>query len=336
MVLAASFCAVLCLGRIVECQESKKVYRGSIGGSHIEMHLSFEGSKVTGTYAYDRVGEDLKLSGQINPQGGLELTEFDAKRKPTGKITCKRNLDDRDPDCNWSRVDGTHQAYVSLEEQHIAFTNGFQVVPKTIIDRAAGVSVSYPQLISHKPGNGVMQGFNGRVLASVRKAIKDFDPPIASRASFETNYRVLLGTNDLISIEMNEYSDAGGAHPNTGFWALTYDLKNNREVEIEDVFKPESDYKTTIASYVVTDIDRRADAMEQEDAKRENRKPVKRDASIVSTDQLLELSGWALTPKGLVVYFDFPHVIAVFDRTFVPYDVIKEYLQPNDPVARFH
>jgi hypothetical protein len=28
---------------------------------------------------------------------------------------------------------------------------------------------------------------------------------------FETNYNVLLGTNDLISVEMLEYIDGGGA-----------------------------------------------------------------------------------------------------------------------------
>src|SRR5437667_2244604 len=136
-----------------------KIYRGSIGGSHVEMHLTFEGNKVSGTYAYDRVGEDLKLSGQIGAQGGLELAEFDAKRKQTGKITCKRNLDDPiDPDCTWSRVDGTHQAYITLEEQNLAFTNGMQVIARTIVDRTTRLTVSSAQLISDKPSSGPVAG----------------------------------------------------------------------------------------------------------------------------------------------------------------------------------
>src|SRR5258706_16387780 len=53
-------------------------------------------------------------------------------------------------------------------------------------------------------------------------------------------------------------------------------------------------------------------------------------------DQLSEKMNWGLTPKGLVVYFDFPHAIAVFDRTVVPYNVINEYLKPNSPAAQFH
>ena len=116
---------------------------------------------------------------------------------------------------------------------------------------------------------------------------------------------------------------------------MTYDLKGNKELKFEDLFKPNNDYNSALAKYVVADIDMRAAALEEDDARRENRKPVKREDSIVSEDQLNELSGWAMTPKGLVVYFDFPHVIAVFDKTLVPYSVVKQYLNPNGPAARF-
>src|SRR5258706_16415409 len=87
------------------------------------------------------------------------------------------------------------------------------------------------------------------------------------------NYNVLLATDDLISVEMSEYSDSGGAHPNTGFWSLTYDLSGDKELELDDLFKPGSDYKIAIAKFVVADIDRRAIAFEQEDARTEGRKP---------------------------------------------------------------
>ena len=134
---------------------------------------------------------------------------------------------------------------------------------------------------------------------------------------------------------MTEYEDGGGAHPNNSFWSLTYDLKGNKELKFEDLFKPGADYNSAIAKYVVMDIDRRADAFEADDARHENRKPNPRDGSIVSADQLSELSGWGITPKGLIVYFDFAHVIAVFDKTFVPYSIVQPYLNPNGPAARF-
>jgi hypothetical protein len=301
------------------------------------MRLNIQGNNVSGAYSYDSIGEDLKLTGHLDSHGTLELAESGVKGKPTGKFVCKR-FNAAEPECTWSKPDGTREAFVTLDEQHVAFTNGWQVVPKTIANRKSGVSVSYPQISSAtsalSPGAA---SFNRRVLAQIQQALKDFEPgPDAGRNRFEANYNVLLAINNLISVEMGAYSDSGGAHPNTGFWSLNYDLSGNKELELEDIFKPESDYKTAIAKYVVADIDRRAAALEQEDAKREGRKPNPRDEPLVTIEQLSELSDWGMTPQGLTVYFDLPHAIAVFDRTLIPYSVVDEYLKPNGPAARFH
>ncbi|MGZ8847751.1 MAG: hypothetical protein ACXW3C_14925, partial [Pyrinomonadaceae bacterium] len=80
-----------------------KVYRGSVGPSHIQMTLSFNGSNVTGKYSYDSVGEDIKVTGRLDANGNLELTEFGQKNKPTGKFSCKRPLDDpSEQECYWA------------------------------------------------------------------------------------------------------------------------------------------------------------------------------------------------------------------------------------------
>lgn len=314
---------------------TERVYRGSIGNSHIQMRLNIQGNNVTGTYFYDSVGEDLRLTGHLGDQGQLELAEFGAKGKQTGKFICKRKLaDEVDSECSWSKADGTREAFVTLDEQYIAFTNGLQVTPRTITNRKTGVGVSYPQITGSGPLRAGAQSFNRRILGLVQEAIKAFSP-IDGHGSFETNYNVLLGTDDLISIEMTEYYDGGGAHPNNRFWSLTYDLSGNKELKLEDLFKPNSDYKTAIANYVVADIDRRAAALEQESARSEGRKPKERDEPLVSTEQLSELSGWAMTPKGLVIYVDFPHVMAFFDRTFIPFSVVNEHFKPNGAAARF-
>ena len=157
---------------------------------------------------------------------------------------------------------------------------------------------------------------------------KGFEPE-ADRTVYEANYNVLLATNDLISVEFAEYTDGGGAHPNNRFWALTYDLTGNKELKLDDLFKPDSDYKTSIAKYVVSDINKRAIALEQADAQRSGRKAEPREGPLVSEEQLSEPADWAMTPKGLMVYFDFPHVMAVFDKTIVPYGVLANYLKAN-------
>jgi hypothetical protein len=311
-----------------------KVYRGSIGNRHIEMRLNLQGNKLSGTYSYDGIGQDLKLTGQLDDQGRLQLNEFGPDRRQTGKFSCKRRLGDSiDSECTWSRPDGTRESYVTLEEQHVAFTNGLQITPRTISNRKTGVGVSYPQITSSGPLTPAALNFNRRILALVQKAIGEFEP-IDGKGSFDTTYNILLGTNHLISIEMVEYYDGGGAHPNDRWWSFTYDLAGNKELKFEDLFKPGSDYNAALAKFVVADIDRRADEIEQDEARREGRKPKPREGSIVSMDQLEELSGWGMTPKGLMVYFDFPHVMAVFDKTFVPYSVVSDFLKPDGPVSR--
>ena len=313
-----------------------KVYRGSVGHNHIQMTLSFNGSNVTGKYSYDSVGEDIKVTGRLDANGNLELTEFGEKNKPTGKFSCKRPLDDPiEQECYWAKPDGTRESFVTLTEQYIALTGGLQIVPKLITNRKRGIGVSYPQLVSGGTLSAAAQNFNRRILALTQKAIADFQPIEADKGTFETNYNVLLATNDLLSIEMVEYYDGGGAHPNDRWWSLTYDLAANKELQFEDLFKPNSDFKKAIAKFVTADINRRAEELEKIEARREGRQPKREQDPLVEMEELQELSGWALTPKGLVIYFDFPHVMAFFDKNFVPYSAIREYLKPDGPAARF-
>jgi len=311
-----------------------KYYRGSVGGSHIQMSLTFNGNNIAGTYAYDRVGQEIKLTGRLDNEGKLELTEFGEKNKPTGKFSCKQSFNDPiDRECYWTRPDGTGESFVTLNEQNLGFTGGLQIVPKLITNRAKGVGVSYPQLASSGTLSPAAQKFNRRILAMTQKAISEF-APIDGKGSFDTNYTVQLGTNDLVSVEMMEYSDGGGAHPNDRWWALTYDLAADKELKFEDLFTAGSDYNTAIAKYLTDDINRRAIELEKENARRDNRQPTKQDEPLISTDQLTEVSDFALTPKGLIVYFDFPHVIAYFDKNFVPYSVVKKFLKPNGPAEK--
>src|SRR5258708_20866701 len=158
-------------------QTAASVYRGSVGGSHFQMRLNIQGNNVSGTYSYDSIGEDLKLTGHLDSQGRLELAESGAKGKPTGKFVCKRFNDAAEPDCTWSKPDGTREAYVTLEEQHVAFTNGWQVVPKIIANRKSGVNVSYPQISNGtsalRPGAA---SFNRRVTVLPQKTTQQFKP----------------------------------------------------------------------------------------------------------------------------------------------------------------
>jgi uncharacterized protein DUF3298 len=313
-----------------------RFFRGSVGDSHMEMRLNIAGSKVTGAYKYDRIGQDIKLNGQLDAEGRLELLELGPKDKPTARISCKQLFDEvLDPDCMWLRLDGSREVFVSLHEGHLAFTDGMTLAPGQITDNKFGINASYPQLVNRSNAlSAGAQSFNRAALASVRKTIKDFEPEAGG--VYNINYIVLFAANDLISIEFAADSYVkGAAHPTEEFWAITYDLKNNRQLKLEDLFTPEADFKPALAKAVVAYNNARADAMERLEATREQRKPEPRDGSMFSEEELSEPTAWGITPKGLMLYFDLPHVIAFFDRAFVSYSAIKPNLRPGGPLARF-
>jgi peptidoglycan-N-acetylmuramic acid deacetylase PdaC-like protein/uncharacterized protein DUF3298 len=306
-----------------------KTYRGSIGDKHIEMRLNIDGSKVTGTYFYDQFKQDIKLEGAYDAKGQLILTEGVGKRK-TGKFVCKAKPEtpDTDLECEWSRPDGTGQAMVFLNEQTIRLKNEIKILPKVITDRKTKAVASYPQFTGTVT-TPEMAEFNRLIESLVQAAVKEFQPDTIPNSSFNTNYSVMFADESIVSVEMTEDSYAGGAHPNNRFWTVNYNLKTNKQLTLDDVFKKDVDYKTAIAEFVVKDINKRFEEIELEEAKLTKRQPEKRDEPFMTTDSLPEMDSWGLSAKGFVVYFDFAHVMAVFDRTVVPYGVLARHLRPD-------
>ena len=312
----------------VHAQTAPKVYRGSVGGKHVEMRLNVSGSKVTGTYFYDQFKQDIKLEGAFDAKGQLELVEGPAKR-PTGKFVCKNEKEiDVDLECEWSRPNGTRTLIVFLHEQGVRFKSDAKLVPKLLIDRKTKAEASYPQFVATTITPGMLS-FNRLIEERVQKAMKDFSAEGITSFTFETNYNVLFADEEKASIEFNEYSDVGAAHPNTQLWTFNYNLKGDRELSLEDIFKPGDKQNGAIAEFVAKDINRRAELMELADARRDKRQPEKRAEPLMDVDQLPEMESWAFTPKGVAVYFGFPHVMAVFTRTIVPYDVLASYIRPD-------
>ena len=171
-----------------------------------------------------------------------------------------------------------------------------------------------------------MAELNRLIESRVNKAIKEFEPESYSNAYFDTTYDVLFADDEKVSIELDEDLYAG-AHPSESLWTVNYDLKANRELTLDDVFKPGDEYKTAIAEFVAKDINRRAEEIERIEARENNRPPEKREDPVMTADQLPEMNTWGFTAKGFVAYFDFPHVMAVFDKTIVPYGIVARYVK---------
>lgn len=64
-----------------------KTYAGTIGGKYpITMRLLREGAALTGSYAYTKVGRDIRLAGTVRADGTFSLEELDDKGLVTGEF----------------------------------------------------------------------------------------------------------------------------------------------------------------------------------------------------------------------------------------------------------
>jgi hypothetical protein len=317
-----------------------KTYRGALNERGLEMRLAREGERVSGSYAYDAVKQDIRLEGRAAGKEKFDLVEKDAAGRQTGRWSCegeKLGEWDQDFSCKWTKPDGSGELFVALFEQ-ATFASGWRVAPKTVENRKAGVRASYPQLAAPDGAqlSAAAAHFNQLLEKKVGKQSRDFAEGLEGEKNlyFNVAYNVLLATDDLVSVELAYDSYAGGAHPDSSYDAVTYDLRADRELKLEDVFKPGTAYAKAVAAHCDKDIRRRAGVLEAEAAKEEHRKAEPQEESPVLPELLEEISAFALTPRGVMIYYDLPHVVAVFDRNFVPYSVVKNFLKPDSPAAQ--
>jgi hypothetical protein len=161
---------------------------------------------------YDQFKQDIKPKVPTTQKASWRLAK--AQEKETGKFVCKATeASDTDLECEWSRVDGTGKRVVYLVEQWIHLKSDTELIPKTILDQKTKAFASYPQLKAPSTTDA-MNGFNRLVESQLQAAIKTFEPESVANSSFDTNYNVLLCNDELVSVEMVEYLDVGGAHPN--------------------------------------------------------------------------------------------------------------------------
>src|SRR5215469_921652 len=83
IMLAVSFVAVPLCARVQGA--APRSFSGAINNRYaIKMSLSIEGSRISGSYYYVKVGKPIVLRGSIDSAGKVTLEELDQTGKPTG------------------------------------------------------------------------------------------------------------------------------------------------------------------------------------------------------------------------------------------------------------
>ena len=332
----------------------KFYFRGTIGNSlAIEMTITRDGDRLTGTYFYPKVGKNINLGGTVDKDGNVELKESAEGGKDTGvfKGKWKPATDSPDPTLSqiegkWSKPDGSKETAFQVFQQPIAFSTAVRVTPKVIKEANKAkhytVDAEYPQI----EGDPRFANFNREARSLVTKDVAAFktsetseeaDPGSETPAetmdsTLDIGYEIRCATDDLISVEFTEGSyERGAAHGNSNTTVVNYDVKKGKRLALADLFSPKSNFLSVISAYCINDLRERAkkdkDAMLDEDMMKSGAAP-----------RADNYQAWAITRRGLWITFD-PYQVAPYaagpQHVLVPYSALKDILKPDGPVAAF-
>jgi hypothetical protein len=140
---------------------------------------------------------------------------------------------------------------------------------------------------------------------------------------------VVLAQDDLVSIKFDVGSYyQGAAHPNSYSDVINYDLKNGKQLKLGDLFKPGAKFLQTIATYCMGDLKKQAKEKGLSDDQIE-------DGAKPSAENY---QSWTITRKGLGITFDAYQVgsyAAGPQFVIVPYTSLKDFINPDGPIAQF-
>jgi hypothetical protein len=185
------------------------------------------------------------------------------------------------------------------------------------------------------PDDVRVQNFNAYLKQIVQNEIDMFKtgilayastPPIVNGSTLEIQYNVLGQRGDIWSIQylIYFYSD-GAAHPGHYSISVNYDLANGREVTLDELFLPGTDYLTTLSEICKNDILTRNPGFE---------------TFISGADPLPEnYTRWNLSNEGfLVITFDEYQVApyaAGSQTVTIPFSALQGIANPNGILPTF-
>ncbi len=311
-----------------------KMFSGYINGIPVQMTLTREGEKLSGTYFYTRIGKNLKLSGTIDADGNFKLKESDETGKTTGEFSGKwaeaANDNGAQLEGEWRKPNSEDTLGFIANEQVIEFSKGGKFTTKSFAEKNKPkkfeIAADYPVLSGINPVTEAK--FNQLSKARAMNAVADFRKAMMSQTAADlkmfpvgmvntlgVGYSVEFANDNIVSILflMSEYT--GGAHGNYGTNTLNFDLKTGKEIKLSDLFQPGSKYLKKISEYSINDLKTRMGDMSDDEW-------IKAGAG----EKAENFGSWNLTKKGLMLTFD-PYQVAAYaagpQTVIIPYNELS-------------
>jgi hypothetical protein len=312
----------------------------------IEMELDRNNQQITGSYFYANVRDYIELQGTVAKDGSAKIEELTGGKK-TGAFKGKLSNEERNGvvslrfEGTWSNAKGDKQMPVSLREQSFALSNGLRIVTKSLKDENKKehyeIEADYPQI--EGSSEAPVADFNKAVQTIINDNVRTFkkdapeaydkDSPDAQLSGLVINHNLAMANDSVISVSFNISTYfSGAAHPNHNSYALNYDLRNGKELQLRDLFQPGANFLQAISNYSIKSLKTRLKKLEMDDDS------LIQEGAGASADNF---QSWNLTAKGLLITFD-PYQVAAYaagpQEVLIPYANLKDLLKADSPAGQ--
>lgn len=165
----------------------------------------------------------------------------------------------------------------------------------------------------------VQRRINYAIQNMVKKMLSDQGYYSNPRTQVTASYEVKTNERGVLSLSLNNYAFAGGAHGMTIIKSLTFDVSTGRIYSLADLFKPGSDYQKVLSAIIEKQI-------------KEREIPVINEFTGIKPDQ-----DYYIADKVLVVYFQLydltPYAYGFPEFPITMYQV-EDIVDENGPLGR--
>lgn len=308
---------------IGQAQTSERVFRGSVTLNDIiypiRMHVKVFGQKVVGYYVHEGKDKPLRLEGTLS-EAELNLKEFAGTRQ-TGVF--KGGYTEEGLSGDWYIPSGKRGGSFAITEQDVRFSQA-KLATVRVEDKAASINVLYPQFTGEQgPG---WQSLNAQLRKEATDLLSNFKQPGKPSADgyLEFDYRLWLGTNRFISLTTTAgFYSPGAAHPSSYVGSYNFDPQTGKTIPLSSLFKPGSRYLQRLLEQGKRSLDAQFEVG--------GKSPEERNE--ILSDLSTEYLEWAVTPKGIRLYFSVPHVLGDFLEAHVDFSDLKDILRGDGPLS---
>ena len=332
--------------------------KGTIGGSPVVFELISSDTSMSGSYYYEKIGIPLTISGEMNPDASYSVEEYDGE-VVTGKMLV--TYTDTGLAGTWSSPDGKIKLPIiaTYADNVIRFTvRRIEVIKHLFNDPAKPVcTVNLRYLEPTVNPNGatpkslnalIMKAYFGdfcrsNLPESAAVFVKDFQSGFIEMESnyeelkkegypfaewvLEQGMSIVFNGYGLVTLSIDQYSFAGGAHPNGSTSYLVIDIVNGRKLTFDDIFVAGSTDKLTdmITQTILQPL-------------------IDMDASITRLtdagfydDRIAPNNNFSVTKAGIYFHYNAyeasPYVVGP-SEAFLPFSQIKDLIKKDSPIKK--